>query len=453
MTRWVGLVCAFAALVGVAALLAAVPRTAFTMYDEGVYYYQAVLLARGQVPYRDYFVPQPPGILLIGAVSEWVGAGIAGVRAFNWACGLVLLWQTWRLTKPLAASQASGFAVALVAVTVVFAYQSIHGATNTPAACLEVAAALLLFGTNKRRFALAGLVIALATAMRLPSLLAAPGLLLLIGFADGREGFWKRALWFVGALGVGCAAIHLTLAATLPSYFDNVIGFQLNRVRTDGDRAGQVRELLNEPAVFLGLPAALWFLRSGPPKLRGVAAHALLGAVLISVTGNTLSVMYYLPLLPLFAVCAAVAVVRLAEGVSRWFALVPLVAIAIRAPAIVNVILIQLQPNEEHAACVASVRDAPGEVVLVADGRIARLAGKRLPADYYATDPNALHLLGREKFHAWFATVLPTVDMVVVTPPLLWWMSWANVEQVRASGKPVFFDSETTRAAFDSYRP
>lgn len=121
MTRWVGLVCAFAALVGVAALLAAVPRTAFTMYDEGVYYYQAVLLARGQVPYRDYFVPQPPGILLIGAVSEWVGAGIAGVRAFNWACGLVLLWQTWRLTKPLAASQASGFAVALVAVTVVFA--------------------------------------------------------------------------------------------------------------------------------------------------------------------------------------------------------------------------------------------------------------------------------------------------------------------------------------------
>ena len=458
MTRWAGLLGACAVLIGVAALLAAVPRTAFTMYDEGVYYYQAVLLTRGQVPYTDYFVPQPPGILLIGAACEWIGSGIAGVRAFNWVCGLVLLAQTFRLTRRVCQGtgirQAEPFGVALVAATVVFAYQSIHGATNTPAACLEVAASLLILGTNKRRFALAGFVIAFATAVRLPSLIAAPGLLLLIGFADGRSGFLARAAWFLGALGVGCAVIHLTCVVALPGYFDNVVGFQSNRVRTDwSDRAGQIREFLSEPAVILGVPAALWFLRAGPPELRGIAAHGLLSAVCISVAGKTLSVMYYLPVLPLFAACVAVAVVRLAEGVSRLFALVPLVAITVRVPVIVGVILVQLHPNAEHAACVAAVRNAPGDVVLVADGRIAVLAGKRLPADYYATDPNALHLLGREKFHEWFATMLPTVDMVVVTPPLLWWMSRGNVEQLLASGKPVFFDTDATRAEFDAYRP
>lgn len=454
MTRWAGLACLLAALVGVALLLAAVPHTAFTMYDEGVYYYQAVLFSRGQVPYRDYFAPQPPGIPLIGAASERLGAGIAGVRAFNWACGLVLLWQTFRLTRRVSERagmrRAPPFAVALVAFTVVFAFQAVHGATNTPAACLEVGAALLVLGPNRWRFALAGLVVAVATAVRLPSLLAAPGLLLLIRFAHGRDGFAARALWFVGAVGVGCAAVHGTLALAVPGYFDNVVGFQLNRVRTDGDRGGQVLEFLSEPAVFLGLPAALWFLRSVPPQLRGIAAHALLSAVCISGAGNTLSVMYYLPLLPLFATCAAVAVVRLAESVSRAFALVPVAAIAARAPGVAGVILLQLEPEAEHAACIERVREAKGEVVLTADGRIAHLAGKRLPADYHATDPNALYQLGPARFDEWFARTLPMADIVVITPPLLGWMSRANAEQVRASGKPVFFDSAGTRAVFES---
>ena len=151
---------ALAVIAAVGGLTAsALSRVAFTMYDEGVYYFQAVRLATGEVPYRDFFVPQPPGVLLIGAASERVGAGVTGVRAVNWLCGFVLLFQTYRLTRRLAggngtATPAGAVAAALVAVGVVFAYQSIQGATNMPAACLELAACLLVLGERRGRFAL-----------------------------------------------------------------------------------------------------------------------------------------------------------------------------------------------------------------------------------------------------------------------------------------------------------
>src|SRR5262245_42863740 len=107
----------------------ALPRVAFSMYDEGVYYYQSVLFARGQVPYRDFFVPQPPALLFVGAACERIGAGLTGVRAFNWLCGLVLLLQTYRLARRIAWTgneSIAPLAPVLVAITVIFAYQSIQ---------------------------------------------------------------------------------------------------------------------------------------------------------------------------------------------------------------------------------------------------------------------------------------------------------------------------------------
>ncbi len=449
-TRRAAVVAALAVIAALAGLTAtALPRPAFTMYDEGVYYYQAVLFARGEVPYRDFFCPQPPGVLLIGAASERIGAGIAGARSVNWLCGFVLLWQTWLLTKRLDA--ACGLASALVAVTVVFGYQSIQGATNMPAACLELAACLLVLGEGQRRFALAGLVLAAATVLRLQAVVAVPGLLLLAWFAHGREGFGSRAAWLLGTLGIACAAIHLTLAVALPGYFDNVVGFQTARVRTDwSDRGGQVWELLLEPVAALGLPAALWFAARGEGRLRGVAVHTLLTTVVVAVVGNSLSVMYFLPVLPLMAACAAVALVRLTRMKPWVLVAVPLVIAAIRGPWVATVILAQAGPNDEHAACVTALQAAPGRMVLTSDGRIAVLAGKRLVPDYHATDPNALYLVAPERFHEWFAAMLPRADAVVVTPQLMMWMSPANAAAVRSCGKPVLFDTEGTRAAFES---
>ena len=72
-----------------------VPRFAFNLYDEGVYFYEGALWARGQTPYADYFVPQPPGIVMIGAASDLGGIGISGSRAVSLACSLVATsWAT-----------------------------------------------------------------------------------------------------------------------------------------------------------------------------------------------------------------------------------------------------------------------------------------------------------------------------------------------------------------------
>lgn len=445
-------VAALVVIAAVAGLTApALARPAFTMYDEGVYYYQAVLFARGEVPYRDFFCPQPPGVLLIGALSERIGAGLTGVRVVSWACGLLLLAQTFRLTERLAGASAAFVAAVLVAVTVVFAFQSIQGATNMPAAVLETGACLLLLGGGRNGFAAAGLVLAAATVFRLPAIVTTPGLLWLGLFAHGRTGFWSRAVWLLGTLAIACAAIHLTLTATLPGYFDNVVGFQTARVRTDWtDRGGQVWELLQEPAAALGLPSALWFAVRGSGAVRGVAVHALVTTAVITVAGNALSVMYYLPVLPLLAACAARGLVR-TVGSKPWALAAVVLAVAVgRGPYVATVVTAQMEPNDEHAACVAALRAVPGAAVLTSDGRIAVLAGKRVVPDYYATDPNALHLVALERFHAWFAAVLPRADIVVVTPQLMMWMSPANAAAVRADGKPVLFDTERTRAAFEA---
>jgi hypothetical protein len=448
---------AAAVVTAVAALTAtALPRTAFSMYDEGVYYYQSVLFARGRVPYRDFFAPQPPGLLMVGAACVRVGAGVTGVRAVNWLCGLVLLVLTVRLARRGGAEGTAPLAPVLVAVTVVFAYQSVQGATNMPAACLEAAAVLVLLGAGRRRFELAGAVLAAATALRLQSLVAAPGLMLLALVVDGRAGFAGRAARFLAGMAAGCATIHLPPALVVPSYVDNVIGFQLARVRTDwAGRAGQVREALKEPPVVLGLPAAAWLLARGGrggrggPAARGLAAHALTTAGLVTAAGNSLSVMYYLPVLPLFAACAAAAL-----PARRALVIAAVVAVsALRGPAVVEVVRAIKAPDAEHAACVAAVREAPGDRVLAVDGRIAVLAGKDLPADSHATDPNALVQLDPARFHDWFDRMLPRADVVAATSQMVSWMSESNARHLAASGKRVVFDAETTRLMFRAKFP
>ena len=98
----------------------------------------------------------------------------------------------------------------------------------------------------------------------------------------------------------------------------------------------------------------------------------------------------------------------------------------------------------------AAVRESPCERVLSVDGRIAVLAGKELPVDYYATDPNALVQLDPTRFHKWFERILPKADAVVVSSQLVEWMSRENAIQMLASGKPLFFDEVATRRMFEA---
>ncbi|MEO6269457.1 MAG: hypothetical protein ABIP08_04050, partial [Lautropia sp.] len=55
--------------------------------------------ARGRVPYSDFFVPQPPGILGLGWTAQMLGVGLGGVRTVAVLCGLLTLYQTYRLGR------------------------------------------------------------------------------------------------------------------------------------------------------------------------------------------------------------------------------------------------------------------------------------------------------------------------------------------------------------------
>ncbi len=57
-----------AALLGSAFLVLELQAVGFTVTDENIYYYQAMLLAQGKLPYRDFFFAHPPLHILIPAI-------------------------------------------------------------------------------------------------------------------------------------------------------------------------------------------------------------------------------------------------------------------------------------------------------------------------------------------------------------------------------------------------
>ena len=64
-------------------------------YDDGVYYAGAAALLAGRMPYRDFVLLHPPGILLVLAPFAEIGAltsdqdGLASVRVGFWLVGAV----------------------------------------------------------------------------------------------------------------------------------------------------------------------------------------------------------------------------------------------------------------------------------------------------------------------------------------------------------------------------
>jgi len=58
-------------------------------YDEGVYFGSAALLARGQVPYRDFVMVHPPGLLYFLLPAAWSSEPATGLAAARWLATLV----------------------------------------------------------------------------------------------------------------------------------------------------------------------------------------------------------------------------------------------------------------------------------------------------------------------------------------------------------------------------
>jgi hypothetical protein len=116
-----GVVIAIAAVLGLALRAFALARpgylTGFTQYDDGVYIGNSLRLVDGVIPYRDFAMVQPPGVMLLMVPAALLGKALGSMWALSAArlltvgadtANIVLLGLLARHRGPLAAGVASG---------------------------------------------------------------------------------------------------------------------------------------------------------------------------------------------------------------------------------------------------------------------------------------------------------------------------------------------------------
>lgn len=434
-------------------------RTTLSYYDEGVNYYQAVLMARGQRPYTDFFVAHPPGVLLVGALNYTLGFGLTGVRVVSWLCGMIALYQSFWLGRHLARSCNAQHpvlvgvtAAALVILSNRFVYVLTQGATDMPALCLSLAAGQMLLRTNCRHAWSAEVVFGLATLFRLQPVSFLPGFLALIAAVHGLRGGIRPAVSFTLGLGVTAAAIHGSLALVFPKYVDAAFLFQAQRTRLPiGEKVLVLTRFLGEPHVAFAFFAAVCVAVGRVTAGRAIAWYALCLVLITTLSGNSLYLVYYVPALPYMAAAAAFSADVISQSVAGGrlaHVCVVLVAAGGTGLLIKEELLTQRRMDPVHRRFVDAIRDARGDVIWAEDGRIAILAGKRMPDDYYATDPNALYQLQPERFATWLRETVPNTQVIAVTPLLINWLNTEDAIYLRNSGKQLMFESEATEQRF-----
>ena len=435
------------------------PRETLSYYDEGVYYYQGVLLARGGIPYADYFVPQPPGILLIGAASHGCGAGLAGVRVFTWLCGCIVLYQTFWIAKHSAercgfhrAGLAGLTAAALVVGSNRFVYIWTQGATDLPSVCLVLAAFQLLMRKNARAAWVSGLLLGCSTLFRLQPASLAPAFVAMILIGAAAELKWRRALSFTVGFAVSFAIFHGLLAALLDRYAEGVFLFQMQRARVGV--SGKISGFLNflaEPHVGFSFLATGCLLASPIRSARATAWFAVGALAVTTFTGNVLYLIYFAPILPLMMTSAALVVAsatRAADGSCWPYFFAVLFTASGTAFSIKSELQEQRRLAPVHQDYIERLRSTPGGILLTDDGRVAERAGKCTVQDYYATDPNAMYELSPDRFRGWLAAVLPGADIVAISDKFLGWLDASDAKFLRDSGKPIVFESDSVERRF-----
>jgi alpha-1,2-mannosyltransferase len=116
-----GVVIAIAAVLGLGLRAFALARpgylTGFTQYDDGVYIGNSLRLVSGVIPYRDFAMVQPPGVMLLMVPAALLGKALGSMWALSAArlltvgadtANIVLLGLLARHRGPLAAGVASG---------------------------------------------------------------------------------------------------------------------------------------------------------------------------------------------------------------------------------------------------------------------------------------------------------------------------------------------------------
>ncbi|GAA2098344.1 hypothetical protein GCM10009841_11450 [Microlunatus panaciterrae] len=193
-------------------------------YDDGVYYGAAVGLVNGRMPYRDFLLLHPPGIVLalapFAALGELVGdaRGFALARLAWMLLGAVNAVLVYRILRPatIAGAVIGGFGYAVFTPAVYGEHTTL---LEAPATTALLGAVLLLNGTaGRRRPAEAGPLIAAGLLLGLTvgfKVWGVVGVLLVLGWLLSTRRL-KAAGWVAFGTAVAGAAVYLPFFAQAP---------------------------------------------------------------------------------------------------------------------------------------------------------------------------------------------------------------------------------------------
>lgn len=233
--------------------------------DENAYFYMAVRVAEGDLPYRDFFFAHPPVHLAIPALAFGLtGFSAIVAQLLPLAAQLLagtLLWRSARRVSPLL-----GVAALVLHLT---AYQVLMTASDLCGANLATAFAMAaLLAAVAGRPALAGALSALSLGTALYAA-ASVGAVALVSLRRGRG----HALRFATGLAVFLAAIAACgWSLGGDAFARGVFGYHLDKAAGEGRAA-----VLGAPGIAAATSGWLHNLAAdlaGPGLVRGLALHA-----------------------------------------------------------------------------------------------------------------------------------------------------------------------------------
>jgi hypothetical protein len=297
-----------------------------TLTDEGVWFYSALLVARGAVPYRDFFCAHPPLHAAIDAIAFLVHGGfdLAAGRALPALSGAVQVACVYAVVRKIAAAtspwirEASALAGALVLLlSLSFLLTTTFDTGVAQASALATLAALLALHGRK---ASAGIALGAAVTTALPvvpvAIAIAGGTALAGEGARDRCRRWDAAIAFaLTVTGVHAA----TLALAGHDFVAQVYGFPLAKVPSEGDAAGAYAIVGDSWWLVVGaLVGTLALVSEGGRALRWLQWFGAAALCHVVATSLQARVFYYYghPLLAPAAVLAGCGIASVANGLA-----------------------------------------------------------------------------------------------------------------------------------------
>lgn len=390
------------AVVCLVLLVCAVQMRAYptTEFDEGVYWATFKSVQHGFAPYRETYMSQPPGFLVVtfpiyAALGSTLEAARLAVFFYSLVGLLALVWLGWELKSTLFAF------IAIGVLYFVYIYRTqimtFHG-DSLPAAFLTLALAAILRYRNTSKWywvALSGVCVATAAMIKgdvavVPSI----GLVLLAVLVEKRRiaDFLKACVIFAVAFGI--AALVFTVPFGITDVYDNVVGLRLAVAQgTSADPQTFINFFNEQPALVYLLAAGAVLGILAFIAVRDARFPLMLLAAWVATT--IVSLMIYHPLLPHHLAFLAVPITALFAF--ALFKLLNLIKIPRLLPAAVTIfVLVMLwvrfqstsapqpgsaTPLQQKGVQLVQTHTQPGDYIISDDGIVSALSDRLIPPD------------------------------------------------------------------------